>query len=74
MANNHLDIIIGENAAPVEVKIKVEARQVGYFRSFPLHHSQEEIETKEDYSVFKYQLVPTSDFYQEILSKGSTCI
>lgn len=72
MANNHLDIIIGENAAPVEVKIKVEARQVGYFRSFPLHYSQEEIETKEDYSVFKYQLVPTSDFYQEILSKGST--
>jgi hypothetical protein len=46
MANNHLDIIIGENAAPVEVKIKVEARQVGYFRSFPLHYSQEEIEIR----------------------------
>ena len=50
MANNHLDIIIGENAAPEEVKIKVKARQVGISvlsaSSFP-----REIETKEDYRI-----------------------
>ena len=46
MANNHLDIITGENAAPEEVKIKVKARQVGYYRSFPLHHSSRRIEIR----------------------------
>ena len=30
--------------------------------------SQEEVETMSDYSVFEYQLKPTYDFEQEILS------
>jgi hypothetical protein len=61
MANNHLDIIIGENAAPVEVKIKVEARQVGYFRSFPLHHSQEELKSEAEKRGYKNRLLPNGN-------------
>lgn len=35
-----------------------------------MHHSQEEVETENDYSVFRYYLSPTYDFVQEILSHG----
>ena len=63
--------IITRADSPVElVRLKVDADQVNYFRSLPLHTSQQEIETTADYSVFQYRLVPTFDFRQEILSHG----
>ena len=42
-----------------------------YFESLPVHKSQRVIESTPDYSVFQYQIVPTFDFRQEILSHGS---
>ena len=53
------------------VTVKATAMQANYFRSLPLHPSQEEIETTEDYSVFKYFLTPDYDFKQDILSFGT---
>ena len=53
------------------VTIKTSAMQANYFRSLPLHPSQEEIETTEEYSMFKYFLTPDYDFKQDILSFGS---
>jgi predicted DNA-binding transcriptional regulator YafY len=41
---------------------------VKFFRTLPLHHSQEEIETTDAYSVFQYYLVPTFELTKEILS------
>jgi predicted DNA-binding transcriptional regulator YafY len=35
-----------------------------------LHHSQEEIETQEEFSIFTYHLAPDYDFRQDILSFG----
>ena len=52
------------------VKLKVAADQVRYFESLPVHKSQRVIESTPDYSVFQYQIVPTFDFRQEILSHG----
>lgn len=52
------------------VVLKVYGKQVKYFRSLPLHHSQEEIETQEDFSIFTYHLAPDYDFRQDILSFG----
>lgn len=49
----------------------MKASQVPYFRSLPLHRSQKEEETTEDYSVFSYYLVPTYELRQEILSHGA---
>jgi hypothetical protein len=43
---------------------------VKFFRTLPLHHSQEEIETTVAYSVFQYYLVPTFELTKEILSNG----
>lgn len=63
--------IMTDTDGPVEcVRLKVDANQVKYFRSLPLHASQQEIEINDDYSVFQYWLVPTYDFKQEILRHG----
>ncbi|MBO5498331.1 MAG: WYL domain-containing protein [Bacteroidales bacterium] len=56
---------------PVEtVILRVEESQVKYYRTLPLHHSQEELESGDGYTDFSYRLVPTFDFSREILSKG----
>ena len=53
------------------VELKVDRSQVAYFRSLELHPTQEEVETGEVFSVFRFRLVPNYKFLQEILSKGS---
>lgn len=55
---------------PERVLLKVSPMQARYFRSLPLHRSQEEVETHENYSVFSYFLTTDYDFKQDILSFG----
>lgn len=69
---DHFGIIIGDDVSVERIKLKVEASQVKYYRSLPLHRTQKEIETTEHYSIFEYMLAPTFDFWQEVLSKGDT--
>ena len=64
---NCYGIIAGAEKVDV-VKLKVSDNQQKFFRSLPLHPSQKEIETKDDYSVFEYYIQPTFDFRQTILS------
>lgn len=54
------------------VLIKAYGKQVRYFRSLPLHSSQEEVETHRDYSLFSYELVPDYDFIQDVLGFGDS--
>ena len=61
--------IIIEDGIPCEhIVIKVNSSQVKYLRSLPLHHSQKETAMTPEYSIFEYDLRPTYDFEQEILS------
>jgi predicted DNA-binding transcriptional regulator YafY len=55
---------------PTRVLLKVSSRQSKYFRSLPLHSSQEEIEIHNNYSIFSYFLTADYDFKQDILSFG----
>jgi predicted DNA-binding transcriptional regulator YafY len=55
-----------------QVLLKVYGKQVRYFRSLPLHSSQEEVETHKGYSVFAYNLAPDYDFKQDVLSFGDS--
>ncbi len=55
-----------------QVLLKVYGKQVRYFRSLPLHSSQEEVETHKGYSIFAYNLAPDYDFRQDILSFGDS--
>ena len=62
--------VIIDNRKPVPVELRVVADQVKYFESLPLHHTQELVESNQEFSVFRYLLVTTFDFRQEILSHG----
>ena len=67
--SNYFGVIV-DGRKPSIVRLKVAADQVRYFESLPVHKSQRVIESTPDYSVFQYQIVPTFDFRQEILSHG----
>ncbi len=41
-----------------------------YAKSSPIHHSQTFVKERNDRTYFKYLLVPTYDFFQEILWHG----
>lgn len=56
---------------PCSVKLKVAAAQVPYLRTLPLHHSQREIETTEEYSIFELNVALTVELYLQILYYGS---
>lgn len=64
-------IIVDDEEKAETVRIKVYGRQCLYVRALPLHHSQKETETTDDYSIFEYYIKPTFDFKQEILSRGA---
>lgn len=51
------------------VEIKVDRPQVNYFKTLPLHRSQQIKEETGDYAIFTYKLVPSYDLTQELLSK-----
>lgn len=61
-----------DDMKPQQVLLKVYGKQVRYFRSLPLHSSQEEVETHRDHSIFAYNLAPDYDFKQDILSFGDS--
>ena len=62
-------IIVGDEE-PQPIKLKVAAQQAHYLRTLPLHHSQKEVESTDQYSVFTYFLRLTFDFRQELLTMG----
>ena len=59
---NHSD-----NQKPEKILIKVYDTQVEYIKALPIHESQKEIETNEEWSIFEYHLVPCFNFYQQLL-------
>jgi len=63
--------VSGMEKEPETVEIKIEAYQANFLRTLPLHPSQEEIERQEQYSIFRYNVVPTFEFIQELRKHGS---
>ena len=64
-------VIIGDEVKAEIITLKVAKRQACYIRALPLHHSQKEVATENDFSTFSYYLKPSFDFKQEILSHGA---
>lgn len=52
---------------PERILIKVYNTQVEYVKALPIHESQKEIETTDEWSIFEYRLVPCYNFYQQLL-------
>ena len=59
---NHSD-----DQKPETIRIKVYDTQVEYVRALPIHESQVEVETTEQWSIFEYRIVPCYNFYQQLL-------
>lgn len=64
--------VIMDFVEPEKVIIKVDADQVHYYESLPLHETQTIIEQNDEYSIFEYYLAPNYDFKHELLSKGES--
>lgn len=52
------------------IVIRANAPYMNYVRTLPLHHSQKEIKTTDQYADFEFHLKPTFDFRQELLAQG----
>lgn len=68
---NAYGIVVHPKIPACEVKIKVFGKSRNYIQTLPLHHSQKEVESNTEYSIFQYYIAPTKDFIQEILSYGN---
>ncbi len=67
--NASIGIMKTDTDKACEINIKAYAETTQYLLALPLHHSQQVVESTQDYTVFSYWLSPTDDFYQEILQK-----
>ncbi len=63
-------VMVDERMKPEKVVIRAYGYEPYYLRDLPLHHSQREIKSTEEYSDFELHLKPTSDFKAKLLSRG----
>lgn len=63
--------IVNDTDVPVEkVVIRAFGKEMYYLRDLPLHHTQREISTMENYADFELTLRPTADFFSPLMSRG----
>ncbi len=60
-------IISGVEGKVEDIVIRTYAELPGYLRSLPMHHSQREINSNDEFTDFSLRLRPTFDFIQELL-------
>ena len=63
-------VMLDENSKPEKILIRAYGYEPYYLRDLPLHHSQREIQSTEEYSDFELRLKITSDFKSKLLSRG----
>jgi hypothetical protein len=63
-------IVQGDGTKLERVVLRAFGTERNYLQDLPIHHSQNEIITCDDYSDFEYYLRPTLDFSGYILSRG----
>ena len=62
---------VERNNPPQRVRLKVVDCQRDYLRTLPLHASQREVETQEDYSIFELYVALTIELTMQILYYGA---
>ncbi len=73
--DNYLGVILdndkGNKVETVELKVyNKHGKDALYMETLPIHHSQRIVEKNDEYTIFRFDIVPTFDFMQEILSRG----
>ena len=64
-------VICGTEKSPQRIVIRAYQPCANYIRTLPLHHSQKEVKSTDEYTDFEFYLCPTFDFRQELLSQGN---
>lgn len=62
--------IITSNDNTEHILIKAYYHFANYLRTLPLHKSQKELESNNEFTIFEYYIKPTFDFYQMLLAQG----
>lgn len=68
--NDYYGVVVyedGKKIKPEFILLKVWEREIPYFRSLPLHHSQQEVKTSKSWSLFSYYMAPTWDIERRLL-------
>jgi hypothetical protein len=63
-------IVVAENVEVERIVIRAFGYEPYYLRDLPLHHTQREIKSTDDYSDFELRLRPTSEFKAQLMSRG----
>ena len=63
-------IVIDDKIESQRIVFRAYGYEPYYLRDLPLHHSQREINTTEEYSDFELKLKPTADFKALLMSRG----
>lgn len=64
-------IVHDENVPMERIVIRAIGRESFYMRDLPLHHSQKEITSNEEYTDFELFIRPTPDFFSPLLARGA---
>ena len=63
-------IVVDDKIESQHIVLRAYGYEPYYLRDLPLHHSQREVNTTEDYSDFELILKPTADFKAQLMSRG----
>ena len=68
--SNSYGIVVAENVEVERIVIRAFGYEPYYLRDLPLHHTQREINSTDEYSDFELRLRPTSEFKAQLMSRG----
>ena len=68
--NGSYGIVVFDEMPCERIVLRAYGYEPYYLRDLPLHHSQREINTTEEYTDFELRLKPTADFKTHLLSRG----
>lgn len=63
-------IVVAENVEVERIVIRAFSYEPYYLQDLPLHHTQREINSTDEYSDFELRLRPTSEFKAQLMSRG----
>ncbi len=65
--DEHYGVVIDDEIPPQRIRLKVSPKQWKYFQSLPLHQSQRELESNDQWTILEYHMAPTWDLAMELM-------